>query len=242
MRDIVRGQPRLVLSLLIALSVPAVASSAKADLIVNGGFETGDATGWTTTNLEVPYSGVTQYSLHTGGFIHAHSGTYYASLSDDRYAGIIPGHGRVAEFSQTVVTTAGLTYGLGFWAYIEPSALPGVVFQAYWDDILLLSIKDPKKNLLAPQNIRDQWVDYNFRVTGTGSDAIEFFSGNDPRYNGLDDVSLNASPTPLPGNFTLCGIAAAIVLRILHCRRRPPDPGMICHAVGILTNSATPGM
>jgi hypothetical protein len=228
MHCIMRGQLRGVLSLLIAASASAVTCPAKADLIVNGGFETGDATGWTTTNIEVPYSGVTQYNTQIGGFIHAHTGTYYASLSDDGTAGTIPGHGQEAEFSQVVVTTPGQNYKLSFWAYIEQSALPGVQFQAYWDDKLLLNIVDPKDELGLPQDIRDHWVNHSFVVTGaaSGTDTVAFFGENKPRYNGLDDVSLNVASnnfttTPLPGNLTMCGIAGASMLCIWYHRRRP---------------------
>jgi hypothetical protein len=205
------AQNRLILTVLFATAF--FASSANAELIVNGGFETGDTTGWIVTNLEPPFSRVSVYNPNLG-FIHPHSGNYYASLSNDRYAGTIPGFGKFAEFSQNVGTVAGQNYNLSFWAYIEPSALPGVEFRAYWNNSLLLDILDPKDNLGAPQDVRDKWVKSNFVVTGsmTGADTVKFFGFNDPRYNGLDDVSLNPVGTPLPGNLTMCAIAAAMGL------------------------------
>ena len=204
----------LLFSVLVAMAIAA--SPAKADF-VNGGFDTGNATGWTTANLQPANSGVVSDSFvdsSSHGFILPHSPHFFASLSSDMLidknlppteSNQIP-----AEFSQTISTTNGTSYGLSFWANILTSATPGVSFRAYWDGTLLLNIQDPTGPSAG-------WVNYNYVVTGTGSDTVKFLGENIPRYNGLDDVSLT---TALPGNLTTCGIAAVVGLGICGYRRR----------------------
>lgn len=183
----------------MAVLLLLVTSLAEAG-VVNGSFETGDTTGWNVTNLEAPYSAVTQYSPSMG-FIHAYDGLYYMSLSNDHTNGF------PAEISQTVTTVAGQDYFLTFHVNILQSALSGVEFTAYWNQTVLLNTVNPTDRLNLPQSQRDVWQDYTFQVRATGLDTIAFDGYNDPRFNGLDDVSL---VTPLPGNMTLCLIAAAI--------------------------------
>jgi hypothetical protein len=195
----------------------AAASTAKADsinavnLVVNGSFETGNFSGWTTTNLEWPYSRVTGWSDYLGK-IKPEDGNYYASLSNDYTAGTIPGHGQIAEISQTIATTHGANYTLSFWLNIQTASnyvrSPGLQFQAYYDGRQLLNIQNPP--------VGDKgWVNYVYSVQGTGSDTITFFGANVPRYNGLDNVSLVDPPptaAPLPGNLAMCGMAGMMGL------------------------------
>ena len=187
----------LFLSMLFA--AVAVTTSTKANLIVNGDFETGVAAPWVTTNLDPQFSGVFDSSVLG---IPPHGGTYFASLSNYSYqidADAVPGF---AEFSQTVATTAGQTYDLNFWTFIQGGAgASGIEFKAMWDNNTLLDIVNPMGEITP-------WVNHDFTVTGTGSDTVAFFGVNDFQNSGLDDVSLTA--TPLPGNLTLCGIAAAL--------------------------------
>jgi hypothetical protein len=205
------------------VAITAAASLAHANLVVNGDFESGSFSGWTTTNIEAPWSGVRGFST-AYGCITPHGGRYYASLSNDYNAGTIPGHGQVAEISQTLNTTNGTNYTVSFWAYIETQAngsypiSPGLVFQAYWDDTQLLSIVNPPSG---PSG----WVNYQFSVIGTGSDTLSFYGANVPRYNGLDDVSVVDPPSPgvaapVPGNLTLCGISGALGLGFQCARAR----------------------
>lgn len=190
------------------------------NLVVNGGFETGNFSGWQTANLEKPYSAVISTVSPYYGNISPHGGHSYASLSDDYTAGILPGHGQVAEISQTIITVPGVHYTLSFWADIETAAnyvrSPGLVFQAYWNSTQLLSIINPPKSV-------DGWVQYQYSLIGTGRDTITFYGANVPRYNGLDDVSLIDPPTvttPLPGTFTMCGIAGVLGMGVATFRRR----------------------
>ena len=210
----------------VFVAMAAVSSSAKADLLVNGNFESGPNSGWATANLETgpgEYNGILKFGAYPTGVPAAtggSNGAYYASLSDDQLAGTIPGHGQVAELSQMVGTTSGQMYNLSFSTYIEipsdssyPTA-PGLLFQADWNGTPLLNIVNP--TFLAP----NAWQSYTFQVQGTGNDTVSFFGANAPKYSGLDNVSLSLTSTPLPGNLTTCGIAAMLGLGVFVYRRR----------------------
>jgi carbohydrate binding protein with CBM4/9 domain len=81
-----------------AMMLPAV---AKADLIVNGGFETGHLDGWTCTG-PVGSCLVETTSPHSG--------------QDDVMAIDNAGFGTL---SQTISTTAGSAYTLSFWTFVN---------------------------------------------------------------------------------------------------------------------------
>jgi hypothetical protein len=78
---------------LIAASV----TKASADLIVNGGFETGNLTGWSCSA-----------SLCQVDTLFVHSGTY----DFNGYA-----NGQIGDLSQIIATTPGVTYDLSFWTF-----------------------------------------------------------------------------------------------------------------------------
>src|SRR5207302_790086 len=72
-------------------------SNSSANVIVNGGFETGDFSGWTL-------SGDSATTFVDTGF--AHSGSYAAFLGEI---------GDLGSLSQTFSTTLGASYSLTFW-------------------------------------------------------------------------------------------------------------------------------
>src|SRR5262245_34588467 len=89
---------RLVMVLAVLASLTAVGSSARAD-VVNGGFETGDFSGWTL-------SGNTTFSSVTSDRFYVHSGRFGAALGPIGSDGLL---------SQTLSTTIGATYQVSFW-------------------------------------------------------------------------------------------------------------------------------
>ena len=88
----------------------SVAYPAKANLITNGGFETGDFTGWTLIN------GIIGSNCNVVGTVlgfSPHSGNFQATFA--------PGSGNVG-ISQTLTTTPSTIYTVDFWA-ANPSQL-----------------------------------------------------------------------------------------------------------------------
>jgi hypothetical protein len=178
---------------LAGFALLAIAGGAKADnvnLITNGGFETGNFSGWTLT-------GVPSYSLvagFTAGADAPHSGKYYAMLGS---------FGSLSYLSQTVPTTVGADYDLTF--YLASDGGTPSEFSATVGGTTLFDEVDPAKS---------GYVEYSLPYTAT-SDAttIQFGDRDDPGYLLLDDVSfvdppsIPAAPVPLPSSLWLGSLA-----------------------------------
>ena len=78
-----------------AVAALSLAYPVKANLITNGGFETGDFTGWTASNGAV---------VGTFGSVPPHSGSFQAEFSSQN-----------GSLSQSVTTTPGAFYQIDFW-------------------------------------------------------------------------------------------------------------------------------
>lgn len=132
------------------------------ELVVNGGFETGDFTGWTDDGSS---------SVGTDSTA-VHSGTY----------GVENGSvGSLGYLSQTLATTPGATYLLSFWLNSPDGQTPNE-FQVSWNGTVLFD----ETNLPALG-----WTNMQFVVTATSaSTVLQFGFQDDPAYLGLDDVSV----------------------------------------------------
>jgi subtilase family serine protease len=166
------------------------------NLVLNGGFETGDFTGWTlNTNgvgiiVDGPNSSVSGISPHAGN--------YLASFGQAGSPGYL---------SQTVPTLSNQSYLLSLW-FNSPDVT--TLSQAQNDG---LSSNTPNEFVVAWNGtiLFDQtnippisgWTNLQFIVTATGSSTLLQFGGRvDPWYLGLDDVNVWPIPTPNVRSFS----------------------------------------
>ncbi|HXR06513.1 MAG TPA: choice-of-anchor tandem repeat GloVer-containing protein [Candidatus Acidoferrum sp.] len=142
-------------------------------LVQNGGFETGDFTGWAL-------SGDTSYTIVDDGSqpgITPYSGNYEAALGTTSALGYL---------TQRLPTLAGASYLLSFWL-ISPDGMTPNEFMVSWDGNTLFD----QTNLAA-----FGWTNFQFVVTATGGSAdLRFGFRDDPSYLGLDDVSVASQPS-----------------------------------------------
>jgi hypothetical protein len=188
-------------SALLCLGLAGPASAA-GELVVNGGFETGDFTGWTMGgNFE--FTGV---SGNFDGFL-PHSGNFFAFLGPV---------GADGTLSQDLVTTPGQTYTFSF-AVGSDGATPND-FNASWNGSTILSLTDIPQT---PGYPGAAYTVYSFTEVATGAlTNITLGFRNDPSFLALDDVSVVAGVVPEPSSIVLSGIGVLTFAGYTIRRRR----------------------
>jgi hypothetical protein len=159
----------------------SVGGAQASSLIVNGGFETGDFTGWVADAVSFP--------MGVGGppFTPVNSGDFAAQIAGFSFG--------PDTLSQTVADTAGQNYILSFARLVGDGA-PTVSLDVTWNGNSIFSELNP-----ATVNV---YQTFAFNVVGTGTDALVFTSANDPSFTYLDDVSLTSTAaTPLPSTWLM---------------------------------------
>ncbi|MGA2245988.1 MAG: protease pro-enzyme activation domain-containing protein [Verrucomicrobiota bacterium] len=143
-----------------------------ASLVQNGGFETGDFSGWT----------------ESGNFSSCNvvSGTNFA-FSGDYGAELGPG-GSLGYLSQVVTTSPGQVYLLSLWLDSPDGKTPNE-FAVNWSGT----------NLFDQVNLKKLgWTNLQYLVVACASNAVlQLGFRDDPSFLGLDDVVVAPVPAPL---------------------------------------------
>lgn len=191
-------QSRMTKPLACGLLAAALFASgaAHADLVLNGGFETGDFTNWSAT-IDPVYDGVdVQMPLE---------GTYAAYF----------GNGRVSTLSQTLATVAGTTYKVSFWLQKEVDA-NGSTTNSFFDAAFGSDVLSTLTNSSA-----FDYTLFEFSVMATGASTdLTFHFSDTAAFWDLDAVQVEAQgggSVPEPASL---GLLAAAGLGWLGAQRR----------------------
>ena len=195
---------RNILAVTAAALFGAATSSAQ-NLVVNGGFESNNFSGWTLADP----SGNSVVASNSANFIFAAEGTRYAYLATE----FAPSTGSISTLSQTLNTQAGELYTFSFALANDQTAPAGVeTFQAFFDNVALTL------TLPAP-NTGYQVFTFSDLIATSSLTEIRFEYRHDDDGFRLDAVTV----VPEPSTVSLLAISAAGgVLCVYRRARRQP--------------------
>jgi hypothetical protein len=179
---------RSLAALAFVVAALGMSTQASANLVLNGGFETGTFADWTLAG--------------NSGFISitnlAHSGNFAASFG-------AVGSDTFLSQSQLLSTTVGASYTLSYWLRNDGGSPNN--FSASWGGVVI-----PGSVLVnAPGQ---PYTQYTFtEVATTATTDLTFSFRQDPAFWQFDDVSVTlSSATPEPSTLAIGGVSGLLAL------------------------------
>lgn len=175
----------IVAAALTAFAISAQVTTANAGTFTNGGFETGDFSGWSMMNVDVNNDFVMVVTDNTASNT-AHSGYSEALLGKSGATGAI---------SQIFDTAAGQGYTITYWLANDMNGTNA--FQVLWNGNVVSATVLTGADAFGYQ-------EYQFvAMASGGSSTLAFEFQNDPSTFHLDDVAV--APVPEPATMLLFG-------------------------------------
>lgn len=195
----------------VAALLICAASASAQNIVTNGSFETYSGTGF-NSNIGAGLPGWT-IGNHGGVDIVFSTGvgpTFWQAA--DGNVSLSLNYFSAESVSQTVPTTLGKSYLLSFFMAAEIYGGPPTrTMNVLWNNAIVGS---PSFQYTGQGPTSMGWTQFNFNVTGTGSDTLSFQSTTSGPYGpALDAVSLVAAPEP-----STTALAAAAVIMIAFYR------------------------
>jgi hypothetical protein len=185
-----------------AVLATVAVSGASAQIVTNGGFETGDFTGWTQFG-NTGFSGVEPVGVHSGSF-----GAFFGPV------------GSTGGITQALATTSGDSYTFSFWLSNDGVGQGTTSFEADWNGASVFTLSNP--------STFDYTLESFTETAGSNSTPITFSFQNDPSFWLFDDVSVvdngpagsTSSVTPEPTTMTLMATGLVAMAGIGRRRKR----------------------
>lgn len=187
----------LLTAALAAVGALGLTPAMAANIVTNGGFETGDLTGWSGTVLSNPYSGV--ICLGAGSV---------AEGSCELFLGT---NGASSTVSQVLGTVAGQSYAVSFSFKTDGSGAPNSFSVDFGNSSLY--------NVVNATSTTAQTFTFTGSAVGAAT-ALVFNFKNDPGYFFLDAVSVSAVPEPQTFALAAVGLVGLLARRRVALRRR----------------------
>lgn len=167
-----------------ALAGP-IANEVDPDLVTNGGFETGDFTGW-SASVDPSFSGIDGVAAHSGNF-----GAYFGDA------------GTPGSISQAIATLTGSTYNIHLW--LRSDGLSPNSLEVLWGGTTVYSATD--LGLFAyTEIVIDPLALADFTT-------LELRLRNDGGFLEIDDISVRRLPEPVTLALLGPGLLGIVLVR-----------------------------
>ena len=183
---------------LVSLLGLGITHSARANLITNGGFETGDFSGWTV-------SGTDNDVVGSVPLIPPHSGNFQALFGVGNNS-----------ITQNVATTPGSSYVIRFWVAAKIFNQVAGAFSVSWGALTVTSG-------LTPPGIHP-YTEFTFSVPALSPTTALQFQFSDPNITSntyyLDDISVNPAGVGVPDGGSTLPLLGFASLGLVALRRK----------------------